>query len=119
MNTLLSCIYFYSFLNQVDPRITQAVIQTESSGNPFALGKLGDSGLMQIRHKYVPQTQMQLFQSCTNVKIGTELLRKAMLSCKHKANYTWLSCYNLGNAGAAKLKHPRKWPYVRKIVSKL
>lgn len=117
--TLLSCIYFYSFLNGIDPRITQAVIKVESSGNPYALGSLGDSGLMQIRHKFVPESKMQLFQSCTNVKRGTALLKQAMNKCKHKIDNTWINCYNLGISGGSRLKYPKKWPYYKKIVSKL
>lgn len=118
--TLLSCIYFYSFLNGIDPRITQAVIQTESNGNPYALSPdKKDGGLMQVRIQYVPETRAQLFQSCTNIARGTQLLKQAMNKCKHKANNTWLVCYNAGIKGGAKIKFPRKFPYYRKIVGKL
>lgn len=117
--TLLSCIYFYSFLHGIDPQITKAVIQVESSGNPVAVGGKGDSGLMQIRHKYVPETQLQLFNPCTNVKRGTKLLSEAMKRCKHKAEMTWIVCYNVGIAGGSRIKWPKKFPYYKKVVSKL
>lgn len=118
--TLLSCIYFYSFLNGVDPRITIAVIKTESNENPYALSPdRQDGGLMQIRTKYVPESRMQLFQSCTNVMRGTQLLKQAMQKCVHKLDNTWLVCYNVGLAGGRKIKHPRKFSYYKKIVSKL
>lgn len=120
MNTLLSCIYFYSFLNGVDPQITKAVIKTESNGNPFALSAdRKDGGLMQIRMKYVPESKLQLFQSCTNVRRGTELLKQAMLKCKHKADNTWLTCYNAGLAGGSRIRFPRKFSYYKKVTARL
>lgn len=118
--TLASCILFYSFLNGVDPRITDAVIKVESEGNPFALSRdKKDGGLMQIRHKYVPETKHQLFQSCTNVMRGTALLKQAMQKCKHKANNTWLTCYNLGVAGGSRIRYPKLWPYYRKVMKRI
>lgn len=120
MNTLLSCIYFYSFLNGVDPQITKAVISTESNGNPFALSHdRKDGGLMQVRIKYVPETKIQLLQSCTNVRRGTELLKQAMNKCKHQAENTWLVCYNAGLSGGRKIKWPKKFPYYVKVMSKV
>lgn len=117
--TLASCILFYSFLNGVDPRITTAVVEVESNGNPFSIGKQGDSGLMQIRHQFVPESQKQLLQSCTNVKRGTELLKRAMRKCKHKVNNTWLVCYNVGNKGGDKIKYPSSFIYYKKVMSKI
>ena len=117
--TLASCILFYSFLNGIDPSITKAVISVESKGNPFAIGTQGDSGLMQVRHQFVPESQKQLLQSCTNVKRGTSLLKKAMFNCKHKLNNTWLVCYNLGIKGGSKLKHPSSFIYYKKVMSEI
>jgi len=117
--TLASCVLFFSFLNGIDPRITTAVVKVESNGNPFAVGKQGDSGLMQVRHQFVPESQKQLLQSCTNIQRGTDLLRKAKEKCKHKLNNTWLVCYNLGIKGGNKIKHPSKFIYYKKIISEL
>lgn len=113
---IASCVLFYSLLAGIDPRITNAVIQVESRGNPFALGKLGDSGLMQIRHQFVPETQQQLFQGCTNVMRGVQILKQAKERCKHKLNNTWLVCYNVGIKGGRKIRYPAKFPYYKKIM---
>jgi soluble lytic murein transglycosylase-like protein len=116
--TLLSCIYFYSFLNGISPQITQAVISVESNNNNFAVSRDGkDFGLMQIRQKYVPQTKLQLLNPCANVKIGTEILAEAKRRCKHKADNTWLTCYNVGVAGARRIKWPKKFPYYLKVMA--
>lgn len=117
--TLASCILFYSFLHGVDPRVTRAVIDVESGGNPLAVGAADDSGLMQIRHKYVPESQLQLFNPCTNVRRGVQLLAEAMKRCKHKADMTWLTCYNLGVVGGSRVRYPKLWPYYKKVIRKM
>lgn len=116
---LASCVLFYSFLAGIDPTITNAVIQVESRGNPYAIGKLDDSGLMQIRHKFVPETQQQLFQGCTNIMRGVDILKQAKEKCKHKLNKTWLVCYNLGIAGGSKIKHPTRFIYYKKVMKEM
>lgn len=118
--TLLSCIYFYSFLHGIDPAVTKAVIAVESNNNVYAVGSShGEIGLMQIRSEFVPENKLQLFNPCTNVKRGTKLLAKAKKSCKHKAELTWINCYNMGLAGASKLRYPKKWPYYVKVTARL
>lgn len=113
--TLASCILFWSFINGIDPAVTKAVISVESNGNQFAVGKVGDSGLMQIRHRFVPETQLQLFNSCTNVMRGTALLAQAKNKCKHTIDRTWIICYNQGIAGAKKIRFPKSQTYYKKI----
>lgn len=114
--TLTGCILFWSYINAIDPAITKAVISVESNGNPYAIGAIGDSGLMQIRPKYVPESKLQLLVPCTNVMRGTYLLAQAKNTCKNCVDLTWVNCYNLGRTGCRKLKHPTKWRYYQKIV---
>jgi soluble lytic murein transglycosylase-like protein len=116
---IASCVLFYSLLAGIDPQITHAVIQVESKGNPFALGSHQDSGLMQIRHQFVPETQQQLFQGCTNIMRGVSLLKQAKDKCKHKLNNTWLVCYNLGISGGSKIKNPSSFIYYKKVMSEV
>lgn len=115
--TLYSCILFYSFLSGIDPSISQAIIKVESNGNIMAVGTKGDSGLMQVRHKLVPESQLQLFNPCTNVRRGIAILKKAKDKCKHKLNNTWLVCYNLGIAGGSRIKHPSSFIYYKKVMA--
>lgn len=117
--TLLSCIYFWSMINGIDPALTKAVIKVESNFNQMAVGSKGDSGLMQVRHKLVPESQLQLFNSCTNVMRGTTILAQAKQKCKHKVDNTWLICFNTGIAGGRKIKNPKKQSYYKKIVAKM
>lgn len=115
--TLFSCVLFYSMLSGIDPEITNAVIKVESNGNTFAVGKNQDSGLMQIRHPLVPETQQQLFNPCTNIRRGVTLLKKAKDRCTHKLNNTWLVCYNLGITGGSRIKYPSSFIYYKKVMA--
>lgn len=117
--TLTSCILFYSLLSGVSTNVVNAIIKVESDGNQMAVGKHGDSGLMQIRHQYVPESQLQLLNSCANVKRGIELLRRAKNECAHKANNTWVICYNLGIKGARRIKRPTSFIYYKKVMEEL
>lgn len=118
--TLASCILFWSMLNGIDPVLTRAIIKVESSGNPYALGKNQDSGLMQVRESLVPESQSQLFQSCTNVKVGTRILAQVKSSYyKMGVDRAWVNCYNLGSRGCKKLKHPLKWKYYVKVTKEM
>jgi soluble lytic murein transglycosylase-like protein len=114
--TLFSCVLFYSMLSGIDHEITNAVIKVESNGNTMAVGTMGDSGLMQVRHQFVPETQQQLFNPCTNINRGVTLLKKAKDNCKHKLNNTWLVCYNLGLKGGSRIKYPKKFIYYKKVM---
>lgn len=104
-------------MSGIDPALTKAVIKVESNGNPFALSKdRQDSGLMQIRAKYVPESKLQLMQSCTNVKRGIELLKIARKKCKHTIDNTWIVCFNTGIRGGSRIKYPKKFPYYKKVM---
>ncbi len=119
MNSILSCIYFYSALNGINPQITQAVIKVESNGNARAVGQVGELGLMQVRPEHVPVSRLMLFDPCTNIKYGTAILKRAMNKCKHQLDNTWINCFNLGVRGGSRLKHPKKFLYYKKIVANL
>lgn len=111
-----SCVLFFSLLNGISPDLTNAVIHTESSGNPLALGKFQDSGLMQIRPKFVPETKQQLLSPCTNIMRGTAIL--ADLQSKFyrtMLDRSWVNCYNLGISGCKKLRYPKLFPYYKKV----
>ena len=116
--TLASCILFYSFLNGIDPQVTKAVIKVESNNTQFAVGKThGEIGLMQIRPRFVTESKQQLFNSCTNIMVGTRILGQFKKDCKLCVDRTYVNLYNLGKAGARKLRYPKKWRYYRKVVA--
>lgn len=104
----------------IEPSVIMATIDVESSFNPAALSKDGgDYGLMQIRKRYVKETAAQLYDSCTNIRVGTRILSEAKRDCRHKEDYTYVVCYNAGVTGGSKLKYPKKFPYYIKFMEAL
>lgn len=116
---LNGCILFWSMFHQIDPSITKAVISIESNGNPKAVGQGRDFGLMQIRKQYVPYSKHQLLNSCTNIMVGTSILKQVKDSCKFCVDNTWIIGYNLGISGMKRIKYPKKFPYYVKIAKRL
>lgn len=117
--TLQSCILFWSLINGVDPSLTKAMISVESKGNPFARGSQGEVGLLQIKPKYVKETALQLSQSCTNVMVGTRILKELKYKCKHTLDKTFIVCFNLGPRAARRIKKPKQFPYYRKVIAQM
>lgn len=114
--TIISCIMYFSIINGIDPALTKAVIQVESNWNTKAVNEDKDFGLMQVREKYVKENKKQLMNPCTNVKVGTDILRNAKENCKHKEDNTWVICFNVGVTGGNKIKHPKLFPYYKKVM---
>jgi soluble lytic murein transglycosylase len=113
---MYSCILFFSLLNGIDPVLTQSVIAVESKGDPNAIGSVGERGLMQIRPEFVPETALQLMQPCTNVQRGTQLLSD--LKKKYgRFDNTFVNCYNLGETGCKRIKHPKLFSYYKKVMA--
>lgn len=113
---LLSCIIYFSTLNGIDPQLTKAIISVESNWKIEAVNQNEDFGLMQVRKRYVKETKKQLLDPCTNIRVGTEILKQAKERCKHRVDLEFVTCYNLGIAGGSRIKYPRKFPYYTKVL---
>lgn len=132
----------------VDPSTTTTVIRVESGGNPYAINinragikikrttnpddaarlasklvRLGyniDMGLMQINSRWLSSriTPRDLFDPCTNIRIGTEILSnnyRAVLpnsAGPHDALFRALSVYNTGKQHAGFYNG-----YIRRILT--
>jgi len=103
----------------VKPELAVAIAKVESSLNPNAVGAIGEIGLFQIRPKYSKFTSSELFNIPTNIIEGLRMLRFAKKHCKHKIDYTWVTCYNRGVEGGLKVKEPKKDEYYVKVMRKL
>lgn len=53
---ILQLITSYSMLYNVDPKVTIAIVQQESSMNSMAVGSLGEIGLMQLRPEFFSES---------------------------------------------------------------
>lgn len=121
MNTFINIIIFYSVILGVDPNVSLSVAQVESKTNPDAVGiSHKEVGLFQIRSKYVKEfTRRELFNPYVNAFVGISAIKKAKDTCIYKIDLTYLICYNLGNSGARRIKHPSKWDYIHKVKQEM
>lgn len=85
----------------LDPRILSAQIMKESEGNPLAVGKAGEIGLMQMKPATADELgTYNLFDPAQNIDAGAKYLSQQL---KGGSNYyDALRAYNAGPTGAAK-----------------
>lgn len=107
--------------NHLDPALVQAVIQTESGWNPYAVSSKGADGLMQL----IPSTAERfgvanVFNPAENVEGGTEYLRE-LLNRYHGNLAKALAAYNAGEQAVARFggvpAYPETQAYVRKVTN--
>lgn len=106
----------------VDPKVALAVAEVESGYNANATGGAGEIGLFQIMPAIAHKrgyTRKQLLNPATNIRLGLTMIKEAQRDCVHKEGITYLVCYNYGIANAKRVKHPTKFPYVRKVKAKM
>ena len=107
--------------NNLDPALVQAVIQTESNWNPYAVSRKGAFGLMQL----IPSTAERygvgdVFDPVQNVNGGTRYLRD-LLDRFHGDLKKSLAAYNAGEDAVQRFggvpKYPETRAYVRKVTT--
>jgi soluble lytic murein transglycosylase-like protein len=106
--------------NHLDPALVQAVIQTESDWNPYAVSRKGAYGLMQL----IPATAERfgvgnVFDPVENINGGTRYLRE-LLDRYHGNLRLSLAAYNAGEQaverfGGVPAYHETR-AYVRKVT---
>lgn len=85
--TLLSLQY------GIDPDVTLAIIETESSFKQYQVGSSGEIGLMQLRPKFHPRVT---FEISRNIELGVSYLAKMKRLCEPTLGKAWVVCYNKG-----------------------
>ena len=107
--------------NGLDPLFLVAVIMTESSFNPKAVGRHGEIGLMQIRpktaewvaRKFGHQGHVNLNDPLMNIKIGAFYLSKLRKKFSRVGN-RYVAAYNMGSRNVRRLvsinKEPKIYP---------
>lgn len=106
--------------NHMDPALVQAVIQTESDWNPYAVSPKGAYGLMQL----MPSTAERfgvgdVFDPVENIEGGTKYLRE-LLDRYHGNLKDSLAAYNAGPDAVDRFggvpAYPETRSYVRKVT---
>lgn len=115
---IVALIFQFAQIHHLDPLLVEAVVSVESHYNVKARGLAGEVGLMQVMPSNAKHlTPKELFTPETNIAIGVALLAEAKDNCPHQENNTWLLCYNMGLSHAKKVRHPKKWPYYKQVMS--
>lgn len=120
--TIISLIMALAPIFDVEPKVAIAVAAVESRFQPNAIGEAGEIGLFQIMPFVAKKrgfTPKQLHDPIINTYLGLELIKEAKDKCPHKHGIEYLVCYNYGAKNAKKIKHPAKFPYVRKVKKEM
>lgn len=111
---------------KLDPLFLLAVIKTESGFNPLAVGRHGDSGLMQllpktgqwVGHQIGIRGQVNLLNPIVNIKIGAAYFAHLR---RHFAGVgsRYLAAYNMGTRNVHRLLKEAKEPmiYATQVVN--
>lgn len=111
---LIALIGYYSAMYSVDPLISLSVAKVESNFNQQAIGSKNEIGVFQIMPHLFPNKNLRNLR--VNIQTGIKHLAWNKRYCKHKVDNTWLVCYNYGVGNAQKVKHPKLWPYYKKVM---
>ena len=107
--------------NQLDYRLLQAIIDTESAFNPKAQSKTGAIGLMQLMPKTAKQLQVQnSWNPIQNIQGGAKYFRQMLNTFGQNIELS-LAAYNAGpnavkRAGNAIPNYPETKRYVKKVM---
>lgn len=117
---LICLIVAHAVANGIPPLVALSVAQVESGYKVNAIGSHGEVGLFQLLPSSFPShSRDRLILPKVNIKEGIRYLAQMKRQCPHRDRQDWVSCFNLGVAGAARLKHPNRWPYVLKVETEM
>lgn len=116
---IISLIYSLAPHFNINPKLALAIAQHESKLNPKAIGTHKEVGLFQVRPEYSKYTSKQLKDPVINIKEGLRILAEAKLQCKHKADYKFIVCYNVGNVGGSRIRYPKKFYYYKQVMQEM
>lgn len=114
---LISLISYWAGVYGVDPMLAVSVAKVESQFNSKAVSYRGAIGLFQIMPATYPNvSRSKLFEPETNIRLGIKYLAWTKKYCSHKEDHTYLVCYNYGIKNAMHVKHPKLFPYYKKVM---
>jgi len=114
-------IRYAAIQNQLDYKLLQAIIDTESAFNPKAQSKTGAIGLMQLMPQTAKQLQVQnSWNPIQNIQGGAKYFRQMLNTFGQNIELS-LAAYNAGpnavkRAGNAIPNYPETKRYVKKVM---
>lgn len=120
MSTLIiSLILSMAPFFDISPELVVAIAKQESSLRPNVIGPVGEVGLFQIRPRYSRFSKEELKNPAINIIEGLRMLKFAKRYCRHKLDFTWIICYNLGVRGGSKVNKPKQFIYYKKVMRRM
>jgi soluble lytic murein transglycosylase-like protein len=109
-------VVFLAIIYGIDPNLATSIAHTESNFNPKAESDTGDGGLFQLNSKYYKfHNPNWIYNVQINTSIAMKTLQELQETCLHKLHNTYVICYNMGRAGAKKIKKPQNQTYFKKM----
>jgi soluble lytic murein transglycosylase-like protein len=96
----------------MDANLLLAVAYVESHYNPRKTGSLGEVGLMQLRPEFHDGVDYSVIG---NLTMAANYMKELRVICKHKADLTWLTCYNAGPYN--KISQPKQTAYYKAVLA--
>ncbi len=114
---IYSIIKKESLKNNINENLIIALIDVESSGNPYATGKSGDIDLMKVIAKfYYKGNPYELYIPKKNINTGTKYLAYCLARAGQKNT---IACIYY-NAGAhTNIKNYKRWWYINRILKNI
>lgn len=114
---IIQLITTIALVEGVDPKLALTIAKMESSLKVNAIGPKQEVGLFQILPDYSKYSKKDLLDPVLNTKEGMRILKQSMKNCKHKEDNTFIVCYNAGNYGGSKIRHPKLFPYYKRYLA--
>ncbi len=109
-------VILLSIMYGIDVNLATSMAYIESRFDPKADSKTGDGGLFQLNKKYYKfHNPKWVYDPQINATIAMKTLQDLKQTCFHKLQKTYVLCYNLGKAGAKKIKFPHNQTYYKKL----
>lgn len=102
--------------NQFDPDLAVAIAKVESGLNQKAVGSKGEIGLYQLRPEFHASN---IRETKTNIKTAILYLKRIKAKCEPKFGDAWFICYNLGPNYAKPIRHPKLFPYYKRVLAQM
>lgn len=113
---IITLIGYYSAIFNIDPKISLAVVEAESNFKVNLIGSKNERGLFQLMPQSFPKLKLKDLQDPeTNIREGIKYLAWNKKYCPLKEDIQWVICWNYGIQNAKKVKHPKLFPYYKKI----
>lgn len=107
-------IYIEAAKRELDPYLVFAIIETESSFRPGAIGSAGEIGLFQLRPEFHDFDENSIK---SQILTALDYLQYIHSRCSGRYGQAWFICYNTGPNRSNVITNPTEFIYYKKVMS--